>query len=127
MKNDIHIGSIVFVATAYSHPDPAVTEQRKKTVSDVCSDLVNKGIHAVSPVIYGLALYESGKFKDTTWNTWSDFCTALLLKCDAVYVIKGDGWDKSLGVAGEILVARTKNVPVFFIDPLTLEIESHGI
>ena len=52
-----------------------------------------------------------------TWEDWGKHCRAIIPKCDEVWVLKYNGYDTSVGVAGEIACAEEHNVPVFFINP----------
>lgn len=124
MFTDYHTG-LVYVASAYSHDDKDVVEARRAIAGNLCASLIAKGVHAVSPVVYGTALMEFGQMKeDTSWNSWQEFCNAILANAQAVYVINSDGWDKSIGVGQEMLEAATRGIPVFMIDPDTLALSA---
>lgn len=114
----------VYIASAYSHEDPKVVEERVARAEMLCAKLVAKGVHAFSPVVYGTALMKHGPMhEDTSWNTWQHFCNAYLDNSTAVYVLKDDAWDKSLGVSGEKMRAAINGMETFLIDPETLELE----
>lgn len=116
---------LIFVCTPYSNDDENIVKYRKKIAGEVCLRLVAKGIYAISPVVYGCALMEYGENTDGSWNYWQKFCETFLINSKAVYVIKIDGWDKSIGVSQEILFAITHKIPVYFINPETLVLEDY--
>ena len=117
MKNQL-----VFIATPYSHSDPTIVEQRRKTVGNVCARLIEKGVHPISPGLYGLSLMEFKAKEDTSWESWSDLCIAILKKCSAMFIIDVKDWEKSNGVKGELEKALLLDIPVYLLNPETLEI-----
>ncbi len=47
-----------------------------------------------------------------SYKTWIEGDLAILLKCDAMFVMKG--WKTSKGTKGEIKFAKEHNIPVFY-------------
>lgn len=53
---------------------------------------------------------------------WMQHCYHILARCDEVWVLMLEGWDKSKGVALEITYAHSHNMPVKYVDPETFQI-----
>lgn len=53
-----------------------------------------------------------------TWEDWGKHCRVIIPRCDEVWVLKYTGWDKSIGVAGEIACAKQHDIPVFYHEPM---------
>lgn len=61
--------------------------------------------------------YELLKFMDVepTWTEWGRHCRTMIERSDEVWVLMFDGWNTSVGVAGEMAHAEKHSVPVKFI------------
>ena len=53
----------------------------------------------------------------TDWNYWKNYLELILPRCDELWVLKMEGWDKSNGVAGEIELAKKLNIPINYLEP----------
>ncbi len=53
----------------------------------------------------------------TDWKYWEELCKSMVVRCSQVTLLKFDGWDQSVGVAGELEVARVYEKKVEQIDP----------
>lgn len=112
---DIILRPIVYIACPYSHNDQSVVEYRVKQFALFAASIENSGKeHAVSAMFNHLInLYGS---LPTNWEYWKSYSLSLLDKSEKVYVLKLDGWDKSIGVAGELEYATTTGKSIVYID-----------
>ena len=69
----------------------------------------------VAPMIQDYAILPHMTTKTATWEAWGAHCRRLIAVSDAVWVIMYDGYDTSVGVAGEIECASQHGVPITMI------------
>lgn len=74
----------------------------------------------VAPMVQAYELLHFMPNKDATWKAWGQHCRALIERCDAVWVMKYEGWAESVGVAGEVEHAEKFLKTITFIDPLKI-------
>lgn len=112
---NIKLRPVVYIACPYSHPDKSIVEKRVRQFSLFAASIENGGQeHAVSAVFNHLV----NMYGDlpTDWEYWKSYSLTLLDKSTKMYVLKLDGWDKSVGVAGEIEYAIQANKPIIYVD-----------
>lgn len=113
---------MVIVTGPYSSPDKSVKEARAKEIATACITLMNRGEIAVSPLTFGLALIEkTGQTLPDTYEFWNKFCLEFVAVSKTMYVLNMEGWEKSSGTADEIKEAHRLNIPIFLVDPTSLE------
>lgn len=106
---------LVYVASPYTHPDPAEIERRYLQVTKITADLVVGGMTAISPITYGHTLAAMNQMPGD-WDFWMEFCINLLSKCDKLLVVKMQGWEESRGVQAEIAYAKEHGIEVEFME-----------
>jgi hypothetical protein len=107
---------LVYMASPYTHPDPAVEDARYEAALAAFAQLASHGIHVFSPIVHcHPAARAHGLPVDADW--WRDYNWALIALCDAVWVLPIDGWRESRGIAGEIKLAERLGMPVRVLDP----------
>ena len=107
---------LVYVASPYSSvPDK---HQLMRTVAQTCGKymLAYPGQYAVSGLIHHYALSEVEGL-GTDYEFWKNWCETFLRKCEKLVVLTIPGWNTSTGVAAEIQLAKSLNMPIEFIDP----------
>lgn len=83
---------------------------------------MHKGIIAISPLIYGLGLIQhAGSEMEDIYDVWNVFCETFVGATNKFYVIDLTGWQFSAGLKAEMLKAYELGIPIFLIDPVTLE------
>lgn len=108
--------TLIYLATPYSHPDPAVRELRFHQVNRVAARLMHKGLHIFSPISHTHPIAVAGELP-TGFDYWEKYDRAILSTCCKVIVLRLEDWIMSVGVAKEIQMARQMGIPVEFIDP----------
>lgn len=113
----------VYLASPFSHPEERVQERREQKINAICAHLYLKHKVAIIPPIMISAIIkrELQNQIGTTFKEWEAVDLAYISGCKEVWVACMDGWDRSIGVQAEIKFARSKNLVVRFIDPITLE------
>jgi nucleoside 2-deoxyribosyltransferase len=106
---------MIYLASPYSHPDPAVREQRFRDVCRTAAALLQAGQAVFSPIAHSHPLVEHGL--PTDWAFWQRYDRELLARCDEVVVLMLDGWQESVGVQDEIRFAHELGKPVRYVAP----------
>lgn len=105
---------MIYLASPYSHPDPAVRDQRHRDVCRAAVAMIKMGQAVFSPIAHSHALVEYGLPID--WSFWERYDRHHLKHCDEVVVLMLDGWESSVGVREEVRLATEMNKPVRYID-----------
>jgi hypothetical protein len=106
---------VIYIASPYSNPDPAVTEENFKKVSRLAAKLCSEGKVAISPITYGHTLV-GFRPMPIDWPFWENFCLSILHTCHEIIVYKMEGWDSSRGVAEEVEFARKKGIEISYLE-----------
>jgi hypothetical protein len=116
--------SICYLASPYSHADPAVRQARFAAACRAGAKLIMRGLIVFSPIAHSHAICQHGVPLD--WHFWQAHDLAFLAMCDEVVVLKLDGWELSTGVQAEIAAAKALGKPVSFLDPAAVAEERSG-
>lgn len=109
---------MIYLASPYSHPDPAVREHRFQQACRAAAALLRAGILTFSPVAHSVPIANCGL--PTTWDFWRQVDVEYLRHCDALVLLRLPGWERSVGVRAEIALARQWGMPVIELDPAAL-------
>ena len=109
---------MIYLASPYSHPDPAVRERRFRSACCAAAKLLHEGHAVFSPIVHGHPLVEHGAPID--WAFWQRSDHEHLERCDEVVVLMLNGWETSAGVQAEIRMAGELCKPVSYIEPWEL-------
>lgn len=101
---------MIYLASPYSHDDPAVREARFRAVCLATAALIRAGNVVFSPVVHSHPLASFGL--PTTWEFWAEQDRHYLACCDELVVLMLDGWEDSVGVREEIRIAKELGKPV---------------
>ena len=107
---------LIYLASPYSHPELEVQRQRFEQVMEVTAELMKDGHYIYSPIAATHPMAVAHELP-TDWNYWKNYLELILPKCDELWVLMMDGWDKSKGVAGEIELARKLKIPISYLEP----------
>ena len=113
---------MIYVASPYTHPDPAVREARFQAACRAAAELIRQGKAVFAPIAHSHPIAQYGLPKD--WSFWQACDRQHLEVCSEVVVLMLDGWEQSRGVQAEIAIARELGKPVSFIDPSDLAAEN---
>lgn len=109
---------ITYLASPYSHPDPAIREQRFRDACRVAGDLMKQGKHVFAPIAHSHPIEQA--FTDGQpegHDFWLEQDFAILRHAAELVVVRLEGWENSRGVAAEIAFAEAIGVPVNYVDP----------
>lgn len=111
---------VVYLASPYSHEDSVVRQHRFEEVCKLHAELLRQYGETttfIGPIAMSHPVSTLGGLSDTSWNFWAEHDKALINKCDELWVIKMDGWERSTGVSAEIAYARELLIPISYVDP----------
>lgn len=106
---------MIYLASPYSHPDPAVREARFNAACRQAAEMFRCGIPVFSPIAYSHAI--AAHDLPLEWDFWERFDRTFLETCDEVWVLTLDGWNESLGVKKEMEIAGELKIPIMYIEP----------
>jgi len=104
---------MIYLASPYSDPDPAVREQRFQAACRAAAALIRSGRVVFSPIVHSHVLVQHGL--PTDWAFWQQVDREQLERCDDVVVLMLAGWEESAGVQAEIRMAREMGKPVRYL------------
>ena len=105
---------LIYLASPYSDPDPAVCERRYQDALQAVSALHARGRLAFSPIVYGHILATSCG-GPTDWEAWAALNLEMLARCDLLWVLMIPDWERSKGVQAEIREAERLGIPVRYL------------
>lgn len=114
--------SLIYLASPYSTPCPVLLEERVKRTGEAAAKLIEKGHLIFSPIVSShpiahLVSFSPVNHAEGELSGWMAYDFAMIDKCDEVWVLMLDGWEKSRGVEAETDYAEERGKPVKFIDP----------
>ena len=89
---------MIYLASPYSHPDPAVRDERFRAACQATAAMIRAGGVVFSPVVHSHPLVAYGL--PTGWDFWDRYDRAVLARCDAVAVLTLDGCGEQRRCAG---------------------------
>jgi len=104
---------MIYVCSPYSHRDPKVRQARYEAVCRAAAELLRKGKTTFCPIAHSHCLTRYGLPLD--WRFWERHDRRYLEVCDEVVVLMLGGWQESVGVQAEIVIARELDKPVTFL------------
>jgi hypothetical protein len=110
---------LTYLATPYSHPDPAVEHARFIVANKCSATLMRAGHQIYSPIsqTHSIAL-EGGIPGD--WQYWEEYDKRIISICQKVIVLTIDGWKESIGVQAEIEFAKSIGLSVELACPVSI-------
>jgi hypothetical protein len=107
---------LTYLASPYSHKDPAVVKDRVRGVTKATVWLIKeKGWNVFSPIVHSHPLAEAGLQGD--WDFWRLIDTEYLSVSARMVVLAIEGWRESVGVQAEIKIAERMGIRVYFMRP----------
>ena len=113
---------MLYLASPYSHPDPAVRLQRYEAACRAAATLLHAGPAVYSPIVHSHPLVAHGL--PTDWSFWSRFDQPFLEIADGMVVLMLVGWRDSVGVREELRIAEEIGIPVIYLEPDALIAEN---
>lgn len=106
---------MIYLASPYSHHDPAIREARFQSVCRAAAALIRAGHAVFSPIAHSHSIAAFGL--PTDWAYWQAQMRHHLETSAEVVVLTLDGWQQSVGIAAEVAIAGELDKPVRFLAP----------
>lgn len=106
---------MIYLASPYSHPEPAVRVARYRATCAAAAALLRLGCVVFAPIVQGHPLVEFGV--PIEWQFWRIFARWYLERCDLIVVLTLDGWRESISVQAELKIAHELGKPTRFVEP----------
>lgn len=103
-----------YLAIPYSHPDPAVREERFQMVCRVAAHLMSLGQVIYSPIAHSHPIALAGELP-VDWEYWKSVAATMIRHAEKLTVVMLPGWDQSKGVAAEIEMAENLGIPISYL------------
>lgn len=100
----------IYLASPYSHPDPAIREQRYEQACEAAAALMRQGWTVFSPIAHSHNLVKYGLPSD--WSFWKRMDSEFIQHCKMLVILALPGWDESEGVQCETKLAQELNIPI---------------
>lgn len=113
---------MIYVASPYSHPDPAVREGRYLFALRYTAGLLSSGRLCFSPIAYGHQFHRRFSL-GMDFHTWKPLNDFMLSQATEVHVLALPGWELSAGIMHEIAFAGEHEIPyrVIRFEDISLE------
>lgn len=107
---------MIYLASPYSHPDPAIRQARHDAVCRYAAKLMRVGLVVFSPIAHShaIAMIEN---LPVTWEFWRKQDEHMLDLASILLVLCLDGWQESVGVQAEIAYAHRRGIEVHLCEP----------
>ena len=105
---------LIYLASPYTSESSGMMEFRFNEVCRVVAALMRSGIHIFSPIAHTHPIAQYGLPKD--WVFWKKHNEIILGFSVALWVLKLPGWDKSIGVKEEIVIAEKRSLIIRYLD-----------
>lgn len=110
---------LIYLASPYSHKDPAVMEHRYEVACQAAGNLMKRGAAVFAPIAHshhiGQLLGEA-----TNHEFWLRQDMAVLRHCTEMFVLMIPGWQESRGVREEIDFCTAHKIPISYVFPQDL-------
>jgi len=107
---------MIYLASPYSHPDPAVMQARFEAAARATGELMKAGHVVYSPIAHNHPIAQLCDMP-TGWEFWKRLDLAVLERCDKLIVLMLDDWDASVGVNDETAFALSRGMAVEYLPP----------
>jgi nucleoside 2-deoxyribosyltransferase len=105
--------SLTYLASPYTHSDPAVVEARFEAACKAAANMMRFGFKVFSPIAHSHPVEQLGMAEKMSGEFWLRQDFGILRHCDAIAVLTIPGWTKSKGVNAEIELATLLDIPLY--------------
>ena len=106
---------LYYLATPYSRY-PRGIEGAYQMACRQAAVLLKAGIAAYSPIAHTHSIARYGNIDPFDHSIWMPFDTPFMKVCDALIVVKAEGWDDSIGVEMEIDAFEEAGKPIHYME-----------
>ena len=106
---------MIYIASPYSHKNPAVEEHRYMMAEMYVVAAMKQRLAVFSPIYYCHNLARKFTLPGDA-QYWKYFNNAMMRKADAVHVLELVGWRESKGVQYELMMADELGIPIIRVE-----------
>jgi hypothetical protein len=107
---------LFYLASPYSHTDPAIQEKRFVDACRYAGQIMNCGVHVFSTIAHTHPIACVCSLPKE-WEYWRVYDSIILRFCTGMIILCIDGWEKSVGISEEIRLAEQFRLPVYKLFP----------
>lgn len=111
------MAGFIYLASPYTHPDPAVRQMRFEQACQAAAKLMLAGHAVFSPIAHSHSVETIGIQQVKNGAFWKSQDIPLLRHASKLMVLKLDGWLESSGIGWEMDTAHALMIPVGYMDP----------
>jgi len=113
---------VIYLASPYSHVDPAVRQWRFDAACRATAVMLRAGMDVFSPIVHSHPVAAWG-LDAMDHRFWMRVDRPYLDWCESVAVLTLPGWRESKGIAAELDIARAADKLVFHVEPWVVGID----
>ena len=106
---------MIYLASPYSHENPAVREYRYQATLAHCAMMIRQGQIVYSPIVHHHPIAKAYDLPGD-FSFWQRICLAMLERADELHVLCLDGWRQSRGVTAELAFALKYSIPHVLVE-----------
>ena len=107
----------LYLASPYSHLDPAVREARFHAACRKAASYASQGLSVFAPIAHSHPIADHMSERDRLdFDLWMKMDLPILRHASALHVLMLDGWRDSRGVTREIEYAHHVGIPVVYVE-----------
>jgi hypothetical protein len=104
----------IYLACPYSNEDEKVRQNRFEQINIIAAHLMRAGNLVFSPISHTHPIAEAGDLP-RGWDFWESYDRTFIEWSDVLYIAQFPGYDTSVGIRGEIQIAKSLNRPIVYI------------
>jgi hypothetical protein len=113
---------LLYVASPYSHVNPAIREHRYRTACRASALLMKSNIVVFSPLSHSVSIAKIGDICDMEHAFWMSMDLPVLRRCDELLILGLEDWERSLGIQYEMFEALSRKMPITLIDEADIDL-----
>lgn len=115
---------LVYLASAYTKRPNLDTACRE--AAQAAAELMRAGVCVFSPIAHSHTIATLAGINPTDHAFWMEQDRPLQAACEAMVILKTEGWLESTGISAEIAQAYIQKQPIYGLDPETMTLTKWG-
>lgn len=108
--------NLTYLACPYSDPNPRVREWRFEQANKAAGWLLKQGYMVFSPISHTHPIATLCNMQ-LGWEFWADYDRTFLSYSSLLVVLMLMGWENSIGIREELVIAKNLGVPIKYLQP----------
>ena len=107
---------LIYLASPYTHPQPSVMDLRYMYACQYVAAMMRAGLHVYSPIAHCHGPAVCSRLP-RDFSFWRDYNETMISRCTSFWVLMLDGFKASVGIKGEIEIARQHDLFPVYVQP----------